>query len=292
MRVHPVPVFVYNRFHGGHRNRMNALQEVWFVRQIVLPAIDVLLLSFLIYRTYQILVQTRAVQLLRGALLLGVLYAVSFVLNLRTVLWIINLLAPSFVIALAIIFQPELRKIFTRIGQGTLLHPSGSSQPEHIDAILQAAESLAERKRGALIVIARATGQKSIIETGTVIDADVSAALLMTIFGHDTELHDGAVVIEDERIAAAGCFLPLSEQTDVRRSFGTRHRAALGLAEESDAVVLVVSEERGTQSLAYDGLLDYDLAGDELRERLAELLDVGLQRARAAQDEVTELADF
>lgn len=270
---------------------MGALQDIWIIRELLLPALDVLLLSFLIYRGYQILVQTRAVQLVRGALFLGVLYAVSIFLNLRTLQWLINLLAPSFVIGLAIIFQPELRKIFTRIGQGTWLHLNSSAQPQQIDAVLAAAETLGFRRRGALIVFSRSVGQKNIIETGTAVDAEVTAALLLTIFSHDTELHDGAVVIENGRVASAGCFLPLSEQMDVRRSFGTRHRAALGLAEESDAVVLIVSEESGAMSLAYDGNLQYDLGVEEIREQLSELLNLTSRAGQNHREEVAELAD-
>lgn len=134
-------------------------------------------------------------------------------------------------------------------------------------------------------------GQKNIIETGTAIDAEVTSALLLTIFSHDTELHDGAVVIENGRIVSAGCFLPLSEQMDVRRSFGTRHRAALGLVEESDAVVLVVSEETGSISLAYDANLYYDLSSDEVRDRLSDMLNVGNRGGVDSTEEVTDLAD-
>lgn len=270
---------------------MGALQDIWVVRVIILPALDVLLLSYLIYRGYQILVQTRAVQLVRGALFLGVLYAVSLLLSLRTLLWLINLLAPSFVIGIAIIFQPELRKIFTRIGQGTWLHAHSGARPQQLDAVLGAAEVLSYRRRGALIVFTRTVGQKNIIETGTLLDAEVSAALLLTIFAYDTELHDGAVVVENGRVVSAGCFLPLSEQMDVRRSFGTRHRAALGLAEESDAVVLVVSEETGALSLAYDANLYYDLSSEETRDTLAEILNIGGREVVERKEEVAELAD-
>lgn len=270
---------------------MNIFREFWAVREIVLPALDVLLLSYLIYKSYQILVQTRAVQLVRGALFLGMLYAVAFFFNLETLLWIINILAPSFVIGIAIIFQPELRKIFTRIGQGTWWHMDHGSRPQLIEAVLGAAESLAFRRRGALVVFVRNVGQKNILETGTALDAELSTSLLLTIFGHDTPLHDGAVLIEGGRIASAGCFLPLSEQLDVRRSFGTRHRAALGLAEESDAVVLVVSEETGAVSLAYDANLFYDLSIEEVRARLNELLNTGSRGVGSAPQEVAELAD-
>lgn len=270
---------------------MNVFRQIWVVREVIIPALDVLLLSYLIYKSYQILVQTRAVQLVRGALLLALLYAVAFFFNLETLLWIINILAPSFVIGLAIIFQPELRKIFTRIGQGPWLQGAQGARPPVIEAVLSAAEVLAYRKRGALVVFVRNVGQKNILETGTVLDAEVTAAMLLTIFGYDTPLHDGAVLIDAGRAVSAGCFLPLSEQIDVRRSFGTRHRAALGLAEESDAVVLVVSEESGAISLAYDANLYYDLSIDEVRLRLNELLFRGGRSFVGETQEVTELAD-
>lgn len=121
------------------------------------------------------------------------------------------------------------------------------------------------KKRGALIVFPRRMGIKNIIDTGTRVDADISTSLILTVFDHDTPLHDGAMIIEDGRIAAAGCYLPLSEQTDIRKSFGTRHRAALGLAEESDAVVIVVSEETGAISLAYNANLYYDMDDDTIK---------------------------
>lgn len=250
------------------------LNEIWVLRTVIIPILDVLIIAVLIYQGYQILVQTRAVQLVKGAALVLLTYAGAYFLNLTTLRAILDLVAPSLVIALAIIFQPELRKIFTRIGQGRIFNLGNPSKYQEVDSVVSAAEVLSYRRRGALVVFARTVGQKSIIESGTRLDANVTSALLLTIFGHDTALHDGAVVIEGGKAAAAGCFLPLSEQLDVRRSFGTRHRAALGLAEESDAVILVVSEESGAISLAYDANLYYGLTVEEIRRRLAELLDI------------------
>jgi diadenylate cyclase len=266
---------------------MSFLTDIWIMREVILPALDVLLLAFIIYKGYQILVQTRAIQLIKGAFFIVLVYALAFFLNLRTLLWIINLLAPSLVIGLAIIFQPELRKIFTRIGQGRLLQISGASKTYELDAVVSAAETLGSRRRGALIVFARSVGLKSIIETGTRLDAEISSPLILSLFGYETALHDGAIIIEDGKIVAAGCFLPLSEQLDVRRSFGTRHRAALGLAEETDAVILVVSEESGALSLSYDGNLYYDMSAEAVRARLAELLN--LQTGSSVQQEVSRI---
>jgi diadenylate cyclase len=259
------------------------LNNVWILRSVLLPALDILVLAFLIYKGYQVLVQTRAVPLIKGSVLVLLTYGLAVFLNLATLRTILDLVAPSLVIALAVIFQPELRKIFTRMGQGRILQLSGGSQFAELDAVMSAAEVLAYRRRGALVVFVKNVGQKNIIESGTRLDAQVTSALLLTLFSHDTALHDGAAVIADGKLVAAGCFLPLSEQQDIRRSFGTRHRAALGLAEESDAVILVVSEESGAISLAYDGNLFYDIGVNEARRQLAELL--GLQSIAEVEEE-------
>jgi len=259
---------------GGEHTAVDWLNDIWVLRTIILPALDVMILAFLIFKGYQILVQTRAVQLVRGAFLVLITYGVAYFLDLRTLRTILDLLAPSLVIALAIIFQPELRKIFTRIGQRRILRLASGSEFHELDAVLSAAEVLSYRRRGALIVFVRNVGQKNIIETGTRLDAQISSSLILTIFSHDTALHDGAVVLDEGKVIAAGCFLPLSEQQDIRRSFGTRHRAALGLAEETDAVILIVSEETGTVSLAYDANLFYNLRMEDVRRRLAEHLEL------------------
>ncbi len=264
---------------------MSVLTDIWFMRDIVLPVLDVGIIAFIIYKSYQILVQTRAVQLIKGAFAVVLVYALAFFLNLETLLWIMNQIAPGVVIGIAVIFQPELRKIFTRIGQGRLLSFAGASEPQQIEAVLSAASELADRRRGALIVFARTVGSRALSETGTRLDADVSSALLLTIFSYDTALHDGAVIIEEGKIVTAGSFLPLSEQVDIRRSFGSRHRAALGLAEDSDAVVLVVSEETGALSLAHDANLSYDMTIDEARQSLTDLLNV--RSRKAVGEEVT-----
>jgi len=170
------------------------------------------------------------------------------------------------------VFQPELRSIFTRIGQSEWFRTSSRGRPYQLDSILNAVEILSGRRRGCLIVFSRRVGIKNVLETGTRLNADLSTSLLLTIFGHDTALHDGAVVVQSGTIIAAGCFLPLSEQADIRRSFGTRHRAALGLAENTDAIVLVVSEETGAISLAYDANLYYDLSLAEVGSSMRRLL--------------------
>ncbi|MCE1195181.1 diadenylate cyclase CdaA [bacterium] len=239
----------------------------------VRPVLDVLLLAFLIYNTYQILVKTQAIQLVKGILILAGIYALAFLLNLSTVTWILGIVAPGLVIALAIIFQPELRKIFMHLGQGRIFRVSQQPKASQIESSITACEILAQSRRGALIVFSRNVGLKEIADKGVKLDAIVSTSLLVTIFAHDNPLHDGAVIVQENRIASAASFLPLSDQQDIKKSFGSRHRAALGITEESDAVVLVVSEETGALSLAYDSKLYYGLTSDQMRTRLARLLE-------------------
>jgi len=245
----------------------------WFVRDYIVPILDILLLAYLIYKSYQILVQTRAVQLVKGALIMGLIYLAAFFLRLNTLLWILNLLVPGLVIGIAIIFQPELRRIFTRIGTRTWFRIRPRVRSYHLDAVLNAVEMLSAKRCGSLIVFTRNIGLNTIIETGTRVNADLTSSLILTIFTEASPLHDGAVVIHEDKIIAAGCFLPISEQPDIRRSFGTRHRAALGLAEETDAVILVVSEENGAISLAYDANLLYDLSLPEVSRVLKRLIE-------------------
>lgn len=251
---------------------MGFLNDFPLFSDFILPAIDIALLAFLIFKLYEILEETRAIQLLRGAVILALVYAVAWFLRLSTLLWILELIAPGLFIGVAIVFQPELRNIFARIGQRELFRGKTRQKPLQVEAVLNAAEVLASRRRGALVVFGRKVGLKNIVDTGTRINADLSSSLILTIFGHDGPLHDGAVVVQGGRLSAAGCFLPLSNQPDIRRSFGTRHRAALGMAEETDAVVLAVSEETGALSLAYEGNIFYDLEEDEVRRRLHEML--------------------
>jgi diadenylate cyclase len=262
----------------------------WFQRLLsyydyIRPVIDVGLLGFLIYKGYQVLVKTQAVQLVKGLSLMVAVYGAAYVLQLHTLSWILNLVAPGIIIALAILFQPELRKVIMRLGQGGFFRQGGRVQATQLDAVMNAAEMLSSRRRGALIVFPRKVNLKNIVDTGTRLGADLSSAVLLTIFGHDTPLHDGAAVIQGSKVLAAGCLLPLSEQQDIRRSFGTRHRAALGLSEEADAVVLVVSEESGALSLAVDSKLYYNLTPRALRARLEELLDSRAQAPLTAVEE-------
>jgi diadenylate cyclase len=241
----------------------------WFQRlssfyDIIRPMLDVAILALLLYKAYDLLVKTQAVQLVKGAGFLALVYGIAVLFKLTTLQWLLNILAPGLFIAVAIVFQPELRKIIMRLGQGELFRPDRKPRLGQLEAVVTAAEILSQQKRGMLVVFPRRINVKNIIETGTRLNADISSSLIVTIFEFATPLHDGAMIIQNGRIVAAGCFLPLSEQQDIRKNFGTRHRASLGMSEQSDAVVLVVSEETGAISLAYDAKLYYDLSSIEV----------------------------
>ncbi|HKL87252.1 MAG TPA: diadenylate cyclase CdaA [Treponemataceae bacterium] len=267
---------------------MEFIKKIGTIYRTIQPFLDIAVLAVLLYMVYGILVKTQAVQLLKGAISLLVIYALAFILKLNTLLWLLNILAPGLLIGVAIVFQPELRKIFLKIGQSDWFRLGKRSSHSHLDSVLTAAEILSKRRRGMLSVFIRRNNLKDITETGTRLHAELSSSLLVTIFGHDTPLHDGAAVIQGGRIIAAGCFLPLSEQQDIRKTFGTRHRAALGLAEETDAVVLIVSEETGAISLAYDSKLYYDLTSAEVTRQLEELLDLGVDTSEETGNEHSE----
>jgi diadenylate cyclase len=251
------------------------LNSTFWLWSVIRTVLDIGIIALIIYSAYNILEETRAIQLIKGVVSVAVLYFLAWILNLSTLLWILNTLTPVVLIGMMIIFQPEIRRIFTRIGQQHLFRfRPAQAHPLQLESVLSSVEILAEHRRGALIVFSRAIGLKNIIDTGTRLNAELSGNLITTIFSHDTPLHDGAVVISRGKITAAGCFLPLSRQANISRSFGTRHRAALGLAEETDAVILIVSEETGAISLAHDSAIHYDLAMSDIKSILNQLLDI------------------
>ncbi len=253
---------------------MLAAERLWTVYNAVRPFLDIAILAFVLYKAYQIIISTNSIQILRGIVIIGVAYMTARILHLETLLWILSSLAPGFFVVFAVVFQPEIRKMFLRLGQKEWFSFGNRSRHSYVDSVLIAAEILSKQKRGMLAVFVRHTKLDDISKTGTRINADLSSSLLVTIFGHDTPLHDGACIIQGGKVVAAGCFLPLSEQYDIKKTFGTRHRASLGLAETTDAVVLVVSEETGAISLSYDSRLHYNLSMKELTESLVYLLDV------------------
>ena len=252
----------------------------WLAEVLQRPAIawwdvlDIAIVSILVYELLLLIRGTRAVQMaLSGAFLLG-LFFVSRWLQLETVNWVIRNLATYVVFAIIVLFQADIRRALAHFGRAPFFRyfERATSTDETMEDLVIAATTLAARKIGAIIVIERQIGLRNYIEGGIPLDAQVSHDLLVSIFQPDSPLHDGAAIIQGERVAAAACFLPLSVNPRVSRELGTRHRAALGLTEENDAVAIVVSEETGAISLVIGGDLDRGVSADALRIRLRALL--------------------
>jgi diadenylate cyclase len=236
--------------------------------------LDVALVAFLIYELLLLIRGTRAVQMaLSGAFLMG-LFFVSRWYELETVNWVIRNLATYVVFAIIVLFQADIRRALAHFGRARLFRyfERGESADETIEELVTTATSLAAKQTGAIIAVERQIGLRNYIEGGIPLDATVTYDLLATIFQPGSPLHDGAVIVQGDRIAAAACFLPLSVNPRVSRDLGTRHRAALGLTEENDAVAIVVSEETGAISLVTGGDLERGLTAETLRERLRSLL--------------------
>ncbi|MDR2718414.1 MAG: diadenylate cyclase CdaA [Treponema sp.] len=251
------------------------IQRLSTMYDLIRPILDVALLAFLLYKGYELLVKTQALQLVKGAGFLALVYGIAYLFKLTTLQWVLNILGPGLFIIVAIVFQPELRKLIMRLGQGEFFRPDTGPNIGQLEAVVTAAELLSQKRRGMLVVFPRKINIRNVIETGTRINAEISSSLIVAVYEFDGPLHDGAMIIQNGRIVAAGCLLPLSEQQDIRKSFGTRHRASLGMSEQSDAVVLVVSEETGAISIAFDSRLYYDLSTIEVSRKLRELLDRG-----------------
>ncbi|MGP1587830.1 MAG: diadenylate cyclase CdaA [Treponemataceae bacterium] len=253
---------------------MNSFDKILEIYNIVKPFLDIAAMSFLLYKGYELLIRTQGLQIIRAVVIFGIAFVVALLLDLTTMLWILKMIAPGIIIGFSIVFQPELRKMILKLGQGDWFKSSNRAKHSYVDSVLIAAEMLSNQKRGMLAVFVRSNSLKEQIDTGTPINAELSSALIVTIFGHDTPLHDGAVIIQGGRLISAGCFLPLSENFDIKKTFGTRHRAALGLSEETDAIILVVSEESGAMSIAFEGQLYYDLTREQLVEELESHLKI------------------
>lgn len=254
---------------------MIAFDRILHVYNYLRPILDVAILTFILYKAYDFLSKTNGVQVLKAIVIIAIAYAVAVLLDLQTLRWLLNIIGPALVVVVVVLFQPEIRKLFLKIGQSNWFAFGSRSKHTYVDAVLTAAEMLSAQKRGMLAIFTRRSKLEDIQQTGTKINADLTSTLLLTIFGKDTTLHDGACIITGGKIVAAGCFLPTSENYSIKKTFGTRHRAALGISETTDAVALIVSEETGALSLAYDGKLNYDLSTSEIRKVLENLLEIG-----------------
>ena len=225
----------------------------------VLDIIDIVVVAYFLYRVYLMLKNTRAATLVKGLLVLVGFMIICRAVNLHVISWLLEKSMTVIMVALPVVFQPELRRALEQIGRGKLFRKGSELDEQELNAMLDdvanATKAMSASKVGALMVFERATGLVERIETGVPIDGVVSSGLIQNIFVKDTPLHDGAVIIRGNRIVAACCLLPLTENRNLSQELGTRHRAALGMSEQSDAMVLVVSEETGAISIARNGEL-------------------------------------
>jgi len=238
----------------------------------VISILDIVLVAILIYQFLVLVRGTRAAPMLVGVATLGLAFYFARLGDLRTLNWLLSTLLPFVVFALIVVFQSEIRHALANLGSRISLMRSSSSVADVYDDIVLAANLFSQNQTGALIVIEREIGLRTYIESGVSLDARLSYDLLATIFRPSAPLHDGAVIVQRDRIAAAACFLPLSMNPVLSTQLGTRHRAAIGITEETDAVAVIISEETGTISMAVAGSIERELTVERLRERLSHLL--------------------
>ena len=248
----------------------------------IIDVIEIILISFFVYQFMVWIKFTRAYTLLKGLLVIGAFLIIAYIFKMNTILWIVSRLAGALITAIVVIFQPELRKVVEQLGQKKIMasiipFDAGKEVKERftdktVNELIKACYDMAEVKTGALIVIEQEIRLDEYIRTGINVDAILTSQLLINIFEHNTPLHDGAVVIRGNRVTAATCYLPLSDNMDISKALGTRHRAAVGVSEATDSVTLVVSEETGRVSVAVSGRLKSVKDGDELRDMLSVLV--------------------
>lgn len=237
--------------------------------------IDILVISFAIYKLIQLVRETRAEQLLKGFIAILIFSRISAALNLYTVSWVINNILTVGMVLIIVVFQPELRRVFEKLGRSNSFLSFSKIDNEQAnfksEELTNAIASLSRQKIGALIVIENKVGLSDIAESGTRINGKLSSELLINIFIPNTPLHDGAVIINEDKIVAAGCFLPLSTDPSLAQDLGTRHRAALGMSEKSDAFIIVVSEETGIISIVENGIISRYMDAESLKQTLFKL---------------------
>lgn len=237
--------------------------------------LDIFIVAFLIYRVLLLIRGTRAMQMLTGLLILGIGFLFSANWELFTTHWILSHFFDYVILIVIVLFQDDLRRALTNVGKNPFYASASEEENfEMITEIARAASQMAKEKVGGLVVIERETGLKNFIDTGSQLDCKVKSELIYSIFIESSPLHDGAIIVSDGRISAAGCFLPLSKEPDIDKRYGTRHRAALGLTEDTDAIVIVVSEEAGEVHLVKNGKITMNLNEQELQQSLAALLEL------------------
>ncbi len=256
----------------------------------VASVMDILAVSYIFYKIYTLIKETRAEQLLKGMVFIVLLIPISSFFNLTMLNWILTKTITIGLLSFIIIFQPEIRRALEHLGRTAFndkhILEDEEAMEKVITEIASSIENLSKSQTGALIIIEQVTGLEDIVNTGTKIDAVVSSALLENIFVVNTPLHDGATIIRNDRIVSAGCFLPLTDNQSINKKLGTRHRAAIGISENSDALIIVVSEETGTVSLAVNGNLTRSYTKEKLKDILIRIMKKRQNRKLTIREQV------
>jgi diadenylate cyclase len=267
-------------FLRGFMNINITLFRIGFLPVGIIDVLDILLVSYILYKLYVIMHRTRAVQMFIGLVLIFIVSFLAQALNMQEMTWIFRNLSTVWLVAFVILFQPELRRLLTLMGQSRLIRFFTKEQTSVvIEEIARGTVELSRRGYGGLIVLVRDTGLKTIVETGVQIQSLVTSSLIVSIFNPRSPLHDGAIVIQNDIIEAAMCILPLSRNPRLEYKWGTRHRAAIGMSEESDALIIVVSEETGTISIVENGEMVRGMEYDSLLATLNRALRYGVRKS-------------
>lgn len=247
---------------------------------LVVQVLDILIVSVLMYRALLVIRGTRALPMLLGLTAVAAVYFIAKEVGFVTLAWLIDSFFNSFILLVVVIFQDDIRRALTKVGSQSFIFKQGKSVPHHVlDEVALSAHKLSKAKLGSLMVIQREVGLEEFMEEGVHLDAQVSPKILLSIFSKESPLHDGAVIIQGGNIKAAGCVLPLSFNPDLDPNLGTRHRAALGMTERSDAIVVVTSEETGAITVFIDGTLHRNLDANSLKDLLQRnLMNIGVAR--------------
>ena len=263
-------------------NLIETLSRLAFPKIGIIDIIQIALIAFFVYQFMVWIKYTHAYTLLKGILVVLLFILIAYIFRMNTILWIFSNLASTLIVGVIVIFQPELRKVLEQLGQKRIMaslipFDAGKEVKERftdktISELVKACFDMAEVKTGALIVIEQEIRLDEYVRTGINVDALLTSQLLINIFEHNTPLHDGAVIIRDNKVATACSYLPLTESNKISKEFGTRHRAAIGLSEQTDALTFVVSEETGAISIAYKGNFIHDLSIQEFEEELSLVL--------------------
>ena len=242
-------------------------------RNFALPdAVDIVLVALVIYQMFLIIRGTRALQILIGLTLIFIVYAGSGFLNLGALNWMLDKFITSIILVIVVLFQADIRRALARFGKNPFATSAFETGEEFVDELVRSVNALVHRRIGAIIVVERETGLSEYIEEGVKLDAELCRELVVSIFLPSSPIHDGAIIIRKGRIVAAGCFFPLATDIELEKDLGTRHRASIGISEETDAVVLVVSEERAEVSMVFEGRISFNLSSEELSDKMHRLL--------------------